>query len=106
MLLAALVRADETLQQASRLVVKYPQRLVSVRADRGRLKGATAIWDAVRAAEEELAGEGRIVLRASGTEPLVRVMVEAETQEICDRYCHDIVGLVRSELALDGDAAP
>jgi phosphoglucosamine mutase len=100
MLLAALVRAGESLADAARLVVKYPQRLVNVRADRRRLAGAEGVWAAVRASEERLGADGRVVLRASGTESLVRVMVEAATPEICDEHCDALVEVVRAELGL------
>jgi phosphoglucosamine mutase len=106
MLLAALVRAGEPLQQAASLVVKYPQRLVNVRADRRRLAEASGVWEAVRAAQDRLGDDGRVVLRASGTEPLVRVMVEAATLEICDEHCHALVAVVRSELGLADDGSP
>ncbi len=100
MLLMALTRADESLEDAARLVVKYPQRLVNVRADRRRLPDAAPVWEAVRAVEAELGADGRVVLRASGTEPLVRVMVEAATVELCDSHCHALVEIVRRELGL------
>ena len=93
-------RADESLEDAARLVVKYPQRLVNVRADRRRLPDAAPVWEAVRAVEAELGADGRVVLRASGTEPLVRVMVEAATVELCDAHCHALVEVVRRELGL------
>ena len=59
-----------------------------------------AVWEAVRAVEQELGADGRVVLRASGTEPLVRVMVEAATVELCDAHCHALVEIVRRELGL------
>jgi len=80
-------------------MAKLPQRLVNVKVrDREALAGADAVNAAVQAADEGLAGRGRVLVRPSGTEPLVRVMVEApselEAQEICDR----LVGLVEQEL--------
>ncbi len=79
---------------------KLPQRLVNVRVrDRGAFAGATEIAAAVGAAEQELAGRGRVLVRASGTEPLVRVMVEAPTSEEADAVCGRLVELVERELA-------
>ncbi|HYM45235.1 MAG TPA: phosphoglucosamine mutase [Solirubrobacteraceae bacterium] len=80
-------------------MAKLPQRLVNVRVrDRQALHRAQEVTAAVRAADEALAGRGRVLVRPSGTEPLVRVMVEAptdaEAQEVCDR----LVGLVEREL--------
>jgi len=78
---------------------KLPQRLVNVAVrDREALAGSETVRAAVSAAEEELTGRGRVLVRPSGTEPLVRVMVEApsepETREICER----LVALVEAEL--------
>jgi phosphoglucosamine mutase len=80
-------------------MAKLPQRLVNVRVrDRSALEAAQEVHAGVRAAQDSLAGRGRVLVRASGTEPLVRVMVEApgeqETEEICGR----LVALVEHEL--------
>jgi phosphoglucosamine mutase len=78
---------------------KLPQRLVNVRVrDRGALEHAQELDGAVRAAERELAGRGRVLVRASGTEPLVRVMVEAPTDEEAEQVCGRLVALVEREL--------
>jgi phosphoglucosamine mutase len=61
---------------------KYPQTMVNVRTEKRLDPGASpAIQDAVVAAEVELADTGRVVLRASGTEPVIRVMVEGEDED-------------------------
>ncbi len=80
-------------------ITKLPQRLVNVRVrDRDALKRARDVSAAVRAEDQALAGRGRVLVRPSGTEPLVRVMVEAptdtEAQDICDR----LAALVEREL--------
>jgi phosphoglucosamine mutase len=78
---------------------KLPQRLVNVEvADRESLAGAVAVWDAVAKENTALEGRGRVLLRPSGTEPLVRVMVEAPTVEEADGVCERLVELVREEL--------
>ncbi len=102
LLLAALDRAGQTLEQAAGLVTRFPQRLVNVRANREGLADARAIWELVELenAALEVSGAGRIVLRASGTEPLVRVMVEHEDAEELDRLCASIVSLVERELGV------
>ncbi len=79
---------------------KLPQRLVNVRVrDRGALERAAEVSAAVGKAERELAGRGRVLVRPSGTEPLVRVMVEAPTSEEADAVCGRLVELVERELA-------
>jgi phosphoglucosamine mutase len=78
---------------------KLPQTLVNVEvADREAVAGATAVWEAVEREGEGLEGRGRVLLRPSGTEPLVRVMVEAPTAEEAGAVCERLVGVVRQEL--------
>jgi phosphoglucosamine mutase len=79
---------------------KLPQVLVNVKvADREAIEGATAVWEAVEREQANLEGRGRVLLRPSGTEPLVRVMVEAPTHEEAEAVCERLAGLVRRELA-------
>jgi phosphoglucosamine mutase len=80
-------------------MAKLPQRLVNVRVrDRDALQRAQAVETGVLAAEQALAGRGRVLVRPSGTEPLVRVMVEAPTDEEAEDVCGRLVALVESEL--------
>jgi phosphoglucosamine mutase len=79
---------------------KLPQTLVNVEvADREAVIGATDVWDAVDREGAQLEGRGRVLLRPSGTEPLVRVMVEAPSAEEADAVCERLAGIVRRELA-------
>jgi phosphoglucosamine mutase len=78
---------------------KLPQVLVNVEvADREAIAGAGAVWEAVEREGKALEGRGRVLLRPSGTEPLVRVMVEAPGAEEADAICERLVTLVRQEL--------
>jgi phosphoglucosamine mutase len=78
---------------------KLPQTLVNIKvADREAIAGAAAVWEAVEREGEALEGRGRVLLRPSGTEPLVRVMAEAPTAEEADAVCERLAGLVRQEL--------
>ena len=78
---------------------KLPQKLVNVEvADREAIAGATAVWEAVERETGELEGRGRVLLRPSGTEPLVRVMAEAPSAEEADAVCKRLADLVRQEL--------
>jgi phosphoglucosamine mutase len=80
-------------------MTKLPQRLVNVTVrDRGALEHADGLEAAVAAAERELAGRGRVLVRPSGTEPLVRVMVEAPTAREADEVCGRLVAVVEHEL--------
>jgi phosphoglucosamine mutase len=79
---------------------KLPQTLVNVEvSDREALAGAAAVWSAVEREEVALAGRGRVLLRPSGTEPLVRVMVEAPSADEAEAVCERLVSTVRQELA-------
>lgn len=77
----------------------YPQVLINVRvADRTALEGAEAVWELVRAAEGRLGDDGRVLLRASGTEPLVRVMVEAADQKTAQTTAEELAAVVDQHL--------
>jgi phosphoglucosamine mutase len=78
---------------------KLPQRLINVPVrDRTALEGAAGVWDAVEAASADLEGRGRVLVRPSGTEPLVRVMVEAPEEAECGEIADRLVGVVEREL--------
>lgn len=75
----------------------YPQLLKNVEvADKDEVMSNTEVLAAVKAVESELEGEGRALVRASGTEPMVRVMVEAATPELCQHYVDKIVTVIDS----------
>jgi phosphoglucosamine mutase len=79
---------------------KLPQRLVNVRVrDREALESAAGVWDAVEKESRALEGRGRVLVRPSGTEPLVRVMVEAPSEAETDDVCGRLVAVVQAELA-------
>jgi phosphoglucosamine mutase len=78
---------------------KFPQALVNVGvAHKQRLDGNERVAEAIRAAEAELGSSGRVLVRASGTEPLVRVMVEAELDDDARRHAEAIAAVVREQL--------
>jgi phosphoglucosamine mutase len=85
------------------LVERVPQRLVNVPIPQPeRLSGATAVWEAVVKAEAELGHEGRILLRSSGTEPIVRVMVEARQEAQADAIAAQLAAVVEATLGTVG----
>ena len=78
---------------------KLPQELRNVEiADRGLVESAGPMWEAIEREGAALEGRGRVLVRASGTEPLLRVMVEAPTEEECGEICERLVSLVKREL--------
>jgi phosphoglucosamine mutase len=81
-------------------MTKLPQVLENVEiADRGALEGASGVWEAVERENTALEGRGRVLVRPSGTEPLVRVMVEAPRTEECEEICGRLVTLITEELS-------
>jgi phosphoglucosamine mutase len=77
--LAAMIKSGKSLYELKAGMNKYPQRMINVPVTRKvDLDSSPVVQDAIRSAEQRLAGRGRVLLRPSGTEPLVRVMVEGE----------------------------
>lgn len=99
--LLAEVAATAPLADLASVVTKYPQVLINVRGvDKAALDTNEVVRDAVAKAEAELGDSGRILLRVSGTEPLVRVMVEADTVDRAQAIAADLAALVEQELIL------
>ena len=93
--LAAMVKSGETLHQLKAGMKKYPQRMINVPVSRKvELDSTPAVQDAVRQAEQRLAGKGRVLLRPSGTEPLVRVMVEGEDAQQVSEEADQLASVV------------
>ena len=85
-------------------VTIYPQKLVNIRVEnsmKDKAMEVPAIAAIIKKMESEMAGNGRILVRPSGTEPLLRVMAEAPTHEEVDYYVDTIVDVVRAEIGLD-----
>ena len=100
-LAAEMARTGRTLAELVSVMTVYPQVLVNVRGvDHHGLHDDEVIAQAVRAHEAALGEDGRVLLRPSGTEPLVRVMVEAREQAQAERIAEDLAGIVRERLAL------
>jgi len=100
-LLAEVARTGKSLRELTSVMKVYPQVLVNVGGvDRKRVDSDEEVQQAVRDAEAELADTGRVLLRASGTEPLVRVMVEAADEGTAQSWADRIARVVERRLAL------
>ncbi|MGI8949304.1 MAG: phosphoglucosamine mutase [Ornithinimicrobium sp.] len=100
-LAAAVVSAGKPLSQLASVMTRLPQVLVNVRdVDKAAVDTHEAVQDEVRAVVAELGDGGRVLLRKSGTEPLVRVMVEADSAERAERYADRLAHAVRTHLSL------
>lgn len=95
------VKSGKSLKELAADFPQLPQRLINVRnVDKLAASTNATVQEAVAREEKVLGDTGRVLLRASGTEPLVRVMVEAATQEQADQVCQRLADVVASELAL------
>jgi phosphoglucosamine mutase len=98
-LLQEIKRTNKTLKQAAAIMQKFPQVLINVKdVAKEKLSSSDAIKSAVEKSEKELAGDGRVLLRASGTEALVRVMVEASTDTLASGVAEQLAEIVKREL--------
>lgn len=99
MLLSVLRESGSTLGQLAAEMPRFPQVLINVPVSDGRsFQGNQRLQEAVVRAEEAFSGQGRIVVRPSGTEPLVRVMAEGEDQAEVERIGQELAGLIGEEL--------
>lgn len=99
--LAAVRRMGKTAGEAAAVMTRFPQELINVRvSDKAGVLANAAVAEAVKAAEQAMGQTGRVLLRPSGTEPLVRVMVEAATSEDAKSHAQAIAAVVEAELGL------
>ena len=101
-LLAAVNRSGTSMSAAAKMMTRYPQVLINVRGDKERGMASPGLREAVRAVEARLDGTGRVLLRPSGTEPAIRVMVEARENEMAEHLAGQLASAVR--LAMDGES--
>lgn len=95
----------KSLSELAGEMTKFPQLLVNIRVtDKHRVTENAKVAAIIAEVEAEMNGNGRILVRPSGTEPLVRVMAEAPTQEQCDEYVERIAAVVRAEMGQIGRA--
>ncbi len=88
-----------TLSELAKEYIPYPQVLKNVRVeDKSKISEDKDVRTALKKAEEKLGTTGRILLRESGTEPVIRVMAEAEDKDICEKYVDDVVSVINSKI--------
>ncbi len=98
-LIAAMAKSGEPLSKLAAQMQRSPQVLENVRVkNKEGWDHNTAIKEAVKTAEEHLRGEGRIFVRASGTEPLIRVMAEGPNEDELNRIVHEVANVIKKEL--------
>jgi phosphoglucosamine mutase len=97
--LAELVRSEKKMSALARQFEPVPQKLENVRFAGGRPLEHAAVKDAIAAAEARLNGSGRVLVRASGTEPLIRIMAEGDDEKLVGQLVREIAGAVREAAA-------
>lgn len=98
-LMDTVVQSGKKLSELKQIMRKYPQTLVNVRvADKSKLKDNAAVETTIRKVEEELGDNGRVLVRPSGTESLIRVMAEGPDKEQVEAYVQQIAEVIQREL--------
>ncbi len=98
LLMEVMLEKKQTLVKLTEEVKIYPQLLKNVRvSDKKTARENAEVVKAVEAVTEALGNDGRILVRESGTEPVIRVMVEASTDELCERYVNQVVGVMHQQ---------
>ena len=99
-LMSVMAKSKKSLDELAQVMKRFPQVLINVEnVDKSKLGSSKALASAIGEFESKLGATGRILLRASGTEPLVRVMVEAETESAAEEIAMKLAAQVRLELA-------
>jgi phosphoglucosamine mutase len=96
--LSLAARSGRTVAELASCVRRFPQILLNVSVPPAGLEAAGPVWEAVRSAEAELGDRGRVLVRGSGTEPLVRVMVEAGTEAEARSHAEAVANAVRAAM--------
>ena len=101
-LLEVMVRTGQSLSSLVSIMTVYPQvlRNVAVDASRPDFMKIKMIADTIKTVERKLADKGRVLIRYSGTQPLLRVMVEGPDQGVVERYCLDICQSIKKSFGL------
>ena len=98
-LVAAMIKEGKPLSELARMMDIFPQKLINVDVKRKpNIEDVPKLVEAIRQAESELGGEGRVLVRYSGTQNMCRVMVEGPSDTVTEKYCRQIADVVKSEL--------
>jgi phosphoglucosamine mutase len=98
-LLAAVNSIGIPVSAAGKMMTRYPQVLINVRGNKDRAMADPALAEAVNAAKSRLNGTGRVLLRPSGTEPVIRVMVETRQSELAEQIAGQLADAVRAAMS-------
>ncbi len=99
-LLEVMLETKQSISKLSSVMTQFPQVLMNVDVDESRpdFMKINIVADTIKAVEKKLGNEGRVLIRYSGTQPLIRVMVEGPNQDIVEKYCIDICESIKANL--------
>ncbi len=99
-LLSVIRDREKPLSELTKVMTRYPQSLKNVRVKKEQksVVDSQKVVKAIVESEEELGSDGRVLVRPSGTEPLIRVMVEAKSEELAERLTNNIVGAIKDSI--------
>jgi phosphoglucosamine mutase len=98
-LIAAMVEAGKPLSELSKMMEIYPQKLINVDVkSKPEISSLPKVIEVIKQIESELADNGRVLVRYSGTQNMCRVMVEGPTQELTEKYCQQIADLIKDTI--------
>jgi phosphoglucosamine mutase len=99
-LIEVMIETQKPLSELSEIMTVYPQVLINVEVDASRPDFMTVpmVADAINAVESELGSQGRVLVRYSGTQPLLRVMVEGPEENMTRQCCEKICEAIRTHL--------
>ena len=101
-LMSVMKESGKSLSELAAEVTLYPQKLVNVKVrDKKTVMDEPAVQQVIQKVEEMMQGQGRILVRPSGTEPLLRVMVEAETDLLATEYSRMIADVIQEVRGLE-----
>ena len=102
-ILNILSKEDKKLSDLAAVMKKYPQVLLNVKVReeaKGQYENDQQVTDVICEVEKELAGEGRVLIRPSGTEALIRVMIEGLEQDVIDRQANEIADVIKKKFGV------
>ncbi len=101
MTLAVMKRTQKPLSELNSSFVKYPQKLINLKVNaKPPLDSINSIRDIISSKQNELRDNGRLLVRYSGTENKIRVMVECENEDLCERHARDVAEVIQKEIGL------
>ena len=98
-LIASMIKQDKPLSELAKIMDVFPQKLINVDVkSKPEISTVPDVVEAIRQVEEELGDQGRVLVRYSGTQNYCRVMVEGPSDDLTEKYCAQIVDVVRAAL--------